>query len=136
MIRPLIFLLLLMLPRIGFSEVIVNSNVSLDSVSRQYLLSVFSMQTRTWPDGHSIRVYILPPQQPEHRAFVKSELKLFPYQLVKIWDRSVFSGSGQSPMIVESEEEMLRKVSENKGAIGYLLKGIEEDDNVKALRIK
>jgi hypothetical protein len=94
------------------------------------------MQTRTWPDGQSIRVYILPPQQPEHRAFVKSELKLFPYQLVKIWDRSVFSGSGQSPMIVESEEEMLRKVSENKGAIGYLLKGIEEDDNVKALRIK
>lgn len=136
MIRPLIFLLLLMLPRIGFSEVIVNSNVSLDSVSRQYLLSIFSMQTRTWPDGQSIRVYILPPQQPEHRAFVKSELKLFPYQLVKIWDRSVFSGSGQSPMIVESEEEMLRKVSENKGAIGYLLKGIEEDDNVKALRIK
>ena len=136
MIRPLVFLLLLMLPRIGFSEVIVNSNVSLDSVSRQYLLSIFSMQTRTWPDGQSIRVYILPPQQPEHRAFVKSELKLFPYQLVKIWDRSVFSGSGQSPMIVESEEEMLRKVSENKGAIGYLLKGIEEDDNVKALRIK
>lgn len=135
MIRPLVFLLLLMLPRIGFSEVIVNSNVSLDSVSRQYLLSVFSMQTRTWPEGQSIRVYILPPQQPEHRAFVKSELKLFPYQLVKIWDRSVFSGSGQSPMIVESEEEMLRKVSENKGAIGYLLKGIEEDDNVKALRI-
>ncbi|MAY41387.1 MAG: hypothetical protein CMI05_03615 [Oceanospirillaceae bacterium] len=125
-----------MLPRIGFSEVIVNSNVSLDSVSRQYLLSVFSMQTRTWPEGQSIRVYILPPQQPEHRSFVKSELKLFPYQLVKIWDRSVFSGSGQSPMIVESEEEMLRKVSENKGAIGYLLKGIEEGDNVKALRIK
>ena len=85
MIRLLIFLLLLMLPRIGFSEVIVNSNVSLDSVSRQYLLSVFSMQTRTWPEGQSIRVYILPPQQPEHRAFVKSELKLFPYQLVKIW---------------------------------------------------
>ena len=39
-------------------------------------------------------------------------------------------------MIVESEEEMLRKVSENKGAIGYLLKGVEEDDDVKALRIK
>lgn len=125
-----------MLPRIGLSEVIVHSNVSSDTVSRQYLLSVFSMQTRIWPDGQPVRVYILPPHQPEHRAFVKSELKLFPYQLVKIWDRSVFSGSGQSPMIVDSEEEMLRKVSENEGAIGYLLKGIEGGDNVKILQIK
>jgi hypothetical protein len=118
------------------SEVIVHSGVSLDSVSRQYLLSIFSMQTRVWPDGHSVRVYILPPHKSEHQMFVKTELKLFPYQLVKIWDRSVFSGAGQSPMVVESFEEMLDKVSRNKGAIGYISRDMEVSSDVKTLHVE
>lgn len=136
MIRLLLFLLLLVLPRMVSSEVIVNSRVSLDSVSRQYLLSIFSMQTRVWPDGQSVRVYILPPHKAEHQMFVKKELKLFPYQLVKIWDRSVFSGSGQSPMVVGSFDEMLNKVSKNKGAIGYISSDREVGSDVKKLHVE
>jgi len=135
MIRFLVLLLLLMLPRIGLSEVIVNTSVSLDNVNRQFLLSIFSMQTRVWPDGQPIRVYILPPNQPEHRSFVKNELKVFPYKLVKIWDRSVFSGSGFSPKIVGSVDEMLTKVAKYKGAIGYVMTDIEGGQDVKTLQV-
>ena len=114
---------------------IVNTSVSLDTVSRQYLLSIFSMQTRIWPDGQPVRVYILPPYQAEHRTFVKKELKVFPYKLIKIWDRSVFSGSGLSPSVVGSVDEMIKKVSEHKGAIGYLLTDVEGGANVKTLQV-
>lgn len=94
------------------------------------------MQTRVWPDGQSVRVYILPPHKAEHQMFVKKELKLFPYQLVKIWDRSVFSGSGQSPMVVGSFDEMLNKVSKNKGAIGYISSDREVGSDVKKLHVE
>lgn len=135
MIRLLLFLLSLTFSRIGLSEVIVNSSVSLEHVSRQYLLSIFSMQTRVWPDGQSVRVYILPPHQSEHQAFVKTELKVFPYRLVKIWDRAVFSGAGQSPMVVGSYQEMLDKVSSNKGAIGYMSTDMEVGSDAKKLQV-
>lgn len=136
MVRVLVLLLLLLLPKAALSEVIVNSGVSLDKVSRQYLLSVFSMRVRTWSDGKPVRVYILSPYQDEHKQFVKRELGIFPYQLLKIWDRSVFSGSGQSPIVVHSEEEMILKVGETKGAIGYLSHKYQGGLNVKAMEVE
>lgn len=136
MIRTLVLLLLLLLPKTVLSEVIVNSEVSLESLSKQYLLSIFSMRTRTWPDGMPVRVFILPPYQDKHRLFVKQSLGVFPYQLSNIWDRTVFSGAGQSPITVNSEAEMLQRVSQTKGAIGYVMTSIQGGLNVKVITIK
>ena len=135
MIRVLV-LLLLLLPRTALSEVIVNSDVSIDKVSRHYLLSVFSMRARTWPDGKAVRVFILPPYQPPHKKFVKQELGLFPYQLIKIWDRAVFSGAGQSPIVVANHREMLERVKSTAGAIGYIQDPkFQGGDDVKVLQV-
>jgi ABC-type phosphate transport system substrate-binding protein len=45
---------------------------------------------------------------------------MFPHQLRRAWDRLVYSGTGQAPVMVESEEEMREKVAASPGAIGYL----------------
>lgn len=115
--------------------VVVNTGVSEISVSRQFLLSAFAMRTKRWPDGTPIHVFVLPDEHPHHVLFVKSSLHIFPYQLRNIWDRAVFSGSGQSPNTVQSEEEMLERIRTVRGAVGYTSKELEGEQGVKQLNV-
>lgn len=115
--------------------VVVNSGVAEISVSRQFMLSVFAMRTQRWPDGTPIQVFVLPDDHPHHIQFVKSSLHIFPYQLRNIWDRAVFSGSGQSPHVVQTEQEMLERLRIVKGAVGYTSKDLEDEQGVKQLEI-
>ena len=45
---------------------------------------------------------------------------MFPYQLRRLWDKQIFSGTGIAPTTVKSIEEMRERVANTKGAIGYL----------------
>ncbi|MXS84364.1 hypothetical protein ABO04_00155 [Nitrosomonas sp. HPC101] len=63
---------------------------------------------------------MLPDDAPLHSIFSKKKLNLFPYQLRSAWDRLVYSGTGQAPFVVHSEEEMHTKIATTPGSIGYL----------------
>jgi len=78
------------------------------------------MRTPTWPDGSNIQVFVLDDDDQEHISFCKHILGMFPYQLRRIWDRQVFSGTGIAPIIVSSEQEMRQRVAQTRGSIGYL----------------
>lgn len=93
------------------------------------------MHLKTWSDGTKIRVFVLPDDDQLHQSFSKEKLNVFPYQLRSIWDRLVFSGTGQAPIKVNSTEEMLTKVASTPGAIGYLRRA-NINENVKVLEIK
>ena len=115
--------------------VVANRDVSANEVSRVYLRSVFGMRTRTWPDNEPVRVFVLQDNHPSHEMFTKTILKTFPYNLRKIWDRRVFSGTGQYPTQVNSTREMYELVATVKNAIGYL-PADEIGDDVKVLELK
>lgn len=99
------------------------------------LRSIFSMHLKTWPDGTKIRVFVLPDDDQLHQSVSKEKLNVFPYQLRSMWDRLVFSGTGQAPIKVNSSEEMLAKVASTPGAIGYLWRA-NINENVNVLQIK
>ena len=67
-----------------------------------------------------------------HQQFSKTSLHVFPYKLRRIWDRNIYSGTGEAPITVDSEEEMLKAISSSPGAIGYANKG---NDNVRIIKI-
>ncbi|HLP81219.1 MAG TPA: hypothetical protein VK141_04380 [Nitrosomonas sp.] len=104
-------------------------------ISHNSLRSIFSMRQKTWPDGTKIRVFVLPDDDQLHEIVSKEKLNVFPYQLRSMWDRLVFSGTGQAPIKVNSVEEMLTKVASTPGAIGYLWRA-KIDDTVNVLQIK
>ncbi|MGB0468148.1 MAG: hypothetical protein ACPGF7_11550 [Pontibacterium sp.] len=134
--RAIFFLMLLLTGSLSHAEsVVTNSIVSENSVSRQFLLSVFAMRVHQWSDGRHISVFVLPDDHPDHVQFVKSSLHIFPYQLRNIWDRAVFSGSGQSPYVVKSEEEMLEKLRTVEGAVGYINRDLKGEQGVKQLEV-
>lgn len=101
-------------------EVITYPGTDVSYLSKNLLRSVFSMRLRTWQDGVPIRVFVLPDDAPLHSIFAKKKLNVFPYQLRSAWDRLVYSGTGQAPLVVHSEEEMREKIATTPGSIGYL----------------
>jgi hypothetical protein len=104
----------------GDIQVIVNSASSVRDLSRTTLRAIFSMRVRQLPDGTPVTVYVLPDRDERHRAFCKDFLQVYPYVLRDTWDRMVFTGTGLAPIEVGSQEELIRRVAETRGGIGYI----------------
>jgi hypothetical protein len=122
-------------PAVAELVLIAHPAVSAGPLSLNSSRRMFSMQLDHWSDGTPVRVFVLPDDDPRHRAFAKDRLRLFPRQLRRVWDRQLYSGTGQAPEIVTSEVEMRRRVAQTPGAIGYL-SSENLDESVKALDIR
>jgi len=101
-------------------ELIANAAVPASEISRTQARLYFTMRLRQWPNDLPVKVFVLPDADPVHGRFAKGLLGLFPYQLRRVWDRQVFSGTGQAPVTVADEVEMIRRVAATPGAVGYV----------------
>jgi hypothetical protein len=105
----------------AFAAEVVAHGKQADSVlSRSSLRGMFGMRLRAWPDGTPVRVFVMEDSDPLHQEFCEAVLQMYPYQLRQNWDRLLYSGTGQVPILVHSEEEMLRRIADTPGAIGYV----------------
>lgn len=134
MARLLLILCLLGGAKAWAVVIIANPNVSVTSLSQNAVRAMFAMKLLQWPDGQPVRVFVLPDDNPLHRAFCKEALDIYPYQLRQTWDRLVYSGTGQAPTEVGSEQEMLRKVASTPGALGYVRR-VKPGDRVRILTV-
>ncbi len=113
-------------------HVIVHLDNEITSLSKNTLKAIFSMRLRSWPDGTPITVFVQSSDSVIHRKFCVSKLGVLPYQIQRTWDVLVFSGMGQSPIELKNEMEMKQKISQIKGAIGYVSE-IGEAENVRPI---
>lgn len=116
-------------------EIIAHPSVNVGALKLASAKAMFSMRISRWSDGTQVRVFVLPDGHPTHSAFCKEALNLYPYQLRQTWDRQVYSGTGQAPFEVATEEEMLSRVASTPGAIGYVRK-VNANDPVRILSIR
>lgn len=116
-------------------QLVANAELAIDSVSRNEARLLFLMRRPQWPDGQATQVFVLADEHPQHQAFCKQLLGVFPRKLRQAWERQLYSGTGQAPIRVDSEQEMLRRIGSTPGAIGYL-PGNMTDDSVKILQIR
>lgn len=106
---------------LGAVELIANPDANLAVLDQEALLrAVFTLRTRTWPDGTPVRIFVFPEQHPAHESLCRDLLGTFPYVLRRAWDQALFAGTGLVPQVVESVEEMRRRVGETPGALGYV----------------
>lgn len=103
-------------------EVIAHISVASKTQATNVTRALFGMRQTSWADGTPVRVFVLPDKHPLHGEFCKEILNMYPYQLRQSWDRLIYSGTGQAPTEVLSEEEMFARVSSTPGAIGYVRK--------------
>ena len=116
-------------------KIIVHPGHEYSAISQNKLRAIYSMRVRVWPDGTPIAAFILNPDSATHRNFCLTDLEIFPYQMQRVWDIMVYSGTGQSPIEVKSETEMIRNISLTPGAIGYISDG-GATDNVYVIDIQ
>jgi ABC-type phosphate transport system substrate-binding protein len=113
--------------------IIVNLSVQEKILSLNEIRTIFSMKKKYWVNGSKISVYILNEKfsnnnSQVHNSFVVKKLQLLPFQLKRVWDRNIFSGTGEKPYKVNNEKEMLYKIMSTPGSIGYLTSSIELSD--------
>lgn len=106
---------------------VANAEVETHRLTRDTTRALFAMRQRTWPDGQAARIFVLPNRHPVHARFVKQRLSVYPHQLQLAWDRMVFSGTGQAPDRVLTQDEMLEQLAATPGALGYLEREYVDD---------
>jgi periplasmic binding family protein len=97
-----------------------------EAIARNTLSAIFGMRLRAWENGTPIRVYVLPDNHAVHVMFCKQILGVFPHQYRTAWDRLVYSGTGQAPLEVASEEEMRTRVGGTRGEAPVVVGGEDE----------
>ena len=102
-------------------KVIANVSVEESQLRLKDLRSIYTMKKSLWSNGDQISVFVLSDDSETHKVFCRKLLKVFPRQLESVWYRLVYSGTGEKPVSVDSEEEMATLVANTPGAIGYIL---------------
>jgi ABC-type phosphate transport system substrate-binding protein len=113
---------------------VINADTAQHIISKNKLGAIFKMRLRHWQDGSPITVFVLEDENPLHRLFCKKILNVFPHQMRKSWNKLVFSGTGQAPVQVTDQQDMIDKISSTPGAIGYL-SGENINDKIRVLQI-
>ncbi len=89
------------------------------TLSRAEILQIFTGNRQYWPDGSKITIYRLNSDSPLHQQFSREHLRMFPYQLDRLWNQMTYSGQGEPPRTVKNEMELIKAVMNTSGAIGY-----------------
>jgi ABC-type phosphate transport system substrate-binding protein len=121
-------------PALGVT-VISHQSVDVKSLTTSQLRRIYTMRQLQWLDDVGIKVYVLPKNHVVHKRFCKENLRMFPYQLDRIWNKLTFSGLGVAPTVVKNQAELLRIVSTTPGAIGYI-DNVNKEGHVNVIEIK
>jgi ABC-type phosphate transport system substrate-binding protein len=97
--------------------VIGHINSGLTSMTKKQVKDVFMGRTQYLPSGN----FALPIDELSLRAHFYYALTHRPIEQVNAyWARIMFSGQASPPMKLPNAEAIIKVVSENKGAIGYI----------------
>lgn len=114
--------------------VITHPDVTQQSVTQRQLRRIFMLKQRSWSDGSPISLIVLSSDNIEHAQFLRDQLKMFPYQLEREWNKLMYSGQSAPPIIATDTKNMLSLVSSTPGAVGYLVNSAP-DSSVTVLEV-
>ena len=121
------------LPRANADIAIISHpSLSLDTLSITAAKRLFLKRKTTLEDGGSVEVKMLKHQLPIGQSFSRNVLQMSGSRLAAYWSRNIFTGEGQPPEQLETEEAMLEWVAATDNAIGFV-DIMRVDDRVKVL---
>lgn len=111
--------------------VIANNTVPIETITESQLLDIYSGDVKWWDNGSPVIVFDLAEKTDIKSTFYKYIGKSTA-RMKSIWLKNMLSGEGEPPKAMDSEEEMLQRVLETIGAIGFIGKDKVSSD-VKVL---
>lgn len=111
-------------------KIIANPNVTLDTVDLPSLRDIYLGKTKRWEDGSNVQpVYVT--KGDAHKKFLSEVVHKTPAQFRTYWKRAVFTGGRAGFKKVSSQEELIKYIQDNEGAVGY----ISADTEVEGVKI-
>lgn len=102
--------------------VVVSSSAEvapINSIALNELRLIYWRKKQYWPGGHPMQPVNLHAEHPLRLLFSKTVLNNLPKEQSDYWNEQYFHGI-RPPRSVQSEEAMLRYVTDTKGSIGYV----------------
>lgn len=128
-------LVILLLCGSGYSQVaiIANKSVKLDKIEQAELLDYYSRDLKFWDNGDPIVIFDLKVKNKVRDIFYNF-LGKSSSRMKSIWMKKMLLGEGDPPEPLDSEKDMLSKIIETPGSIGFINADLVTDE-VKLLRI-
>lgn len=130
LIFSIVFILFLSFEAYSQIVVIANKDVSVSSINLDKLRNIYTLDSKEL-GGNQIKLFDYSSSIPT-QSDMYSKIGKDASTLKKSWLKAKLTGSGNPPVTVGSEADMLQKVANNSGAIGYVDKSIV-NDSVKIL---
>lgn len=109
--------------------VIVNKNNSVDVMSDGDLRKIYTNNILVWSDGAPITIYDLSVQDILREGFSEKVLGKDAYRIAEEWAHLKITNQAKNPpQTMKSQMLIIRKVSMEKGAIGYVSLGAVRDN--------
>jgi hypothetical protein len=125
MLRRCAVLSLLMLPCAARADgsvfvMLVHPENQVGAASHDFLREAFLKRTTEWPGGTAIKPVDLRPNARVREAFSRRILGRSVAAVKSYWQQRIFSGRGVPPPELESDQAVVRYVTTNVGAVGYI----------------
>lgn len=104
-------------------RVIVHPSNPATSLDRRFVADAFLKKVTRWPNDQLIRPVDLDRDSAVRRRFSDDVLKRSVAAVASYWQQLVFSGRGVPPPELDSDDQVVRFVLRNPGAIGYVSDG-------------
>lgn len=117
-------------------NVIVNSSNQVAKLSKSTLRNIYLGNTISWENSKQIIISDYVSDYELRNLFSLNYLDLSPKKVSMIWIKVSLSGKSIPPKVFHSEKEIIKFVSENEGAIGYVDKSANLPQSVKVIQIE
>jgi ABC-type phosphate transport system substrate-binding protein len=101
-------------------KVIVNNSNSSTSLSKKEISDFFLKKKTKWADGQKVVPIDQKAKSDARKGFTDGVHKKSVSAIKSYWQQAVFAGKGTPPTEKPSDEEVIKYVSQNSGAIGYV----------------
>jgi hypothetical protein len=121
-------------PLTGFRVVVSAENPSL-AISREFIADAFLKKATRWDNGEGIRPIDQRADSGVRAQFSRGVLRRSVSAVRNYWQQRIFSGRGVPPPELDSDAAVLRRVQQDRGAIGYVSEQADTS-SVKVLSVR
>jgi len=109
--------------------VIVHRDNPVNKLTEPEIEKIYINNVLNWPDGMPITIYDLAISDPLRSEFSYRVLERAPEKIAEEWAHLKITNQAKNPpMTIKSEALIVRRVSRQKGAIGYVSLGLVRDN--------
>ncbi|GMT43045.1 MAG: hypothetical protein IEMM0002_1456 [bacterium] len=133
LLSALILISLVVEPAFSDYMVIVNTENPITEISKKDLKRIYMMKKTEWNNDGVIQPVNLKENNAARKEFSESVLGKSSKKMEVYYLKRALAGIVQPPRSVRSDEDVIRYIFYNPGAVGYVSKA---DNTVKVIRVK